>query len=89
MFRIAPRCEIAAQPHGDRSGRHLSEPRGDDDARGVDGSGESGRQGEWNGKTVGHSDDDIANHLGAGEMVFDVGCLRQRSFYLGDAAHRR
>ena len=37
VLGIRPGGEVAAQPHGDRPGRHLGETCGDDDPAGIDG----------------------------------------------------
>ena len=61
--------EISAQAHGDGAGGDLGETGQDDEARGGDGSGESGREGEGDGEPVGQADDDVADGLAGLEVL--------------------
>src|SRR5688572_19782647 len=80
MFGVTLGSQVAAQTHGDRTGRDLRQSGGDDNAGSGYGAGQSGRERERYGQTVGHSNNDIAHDCSGSEVPFNVPCL----WHIGD-----
>ena len=60
MIGVVPGRQVSAQTHGDGARRDLGKSRDDDDARGGVRAGQSGRQRERNGESIGHPYNDVA-----------------------------